>query len=125
MKIKSWRLRRAAFCAFACCLTSAFADTPDWAAQTADLDSQTAELESRVISWVAPQSNDDGSVLDDLLGYYVYIGDSPDTMVPYTFTSALTQSWVYQFVPNGVHYLAVTAVNFDGVESEMSPTVEL
>lgn len=111
MKFKFSRLRGAAFCAFACCMTSAFADT--------------AALNVRLISWAAPKANEDGSVLDNLMGYYVYIGDSPGTMVPYTFTPSLTRFWVYQYVPHGVHYLAITAVNVDGVESEMSPIVML
>ncbi len=46
-------------------------------------------------------------------------------MVPYTFTPSVTRFWVYQYVPHGVHYLAITAVNVDGVESEMSPIVML
>jgi hypothetical protein len=111
MKFKFSWLRRAAFCAFACCITSAFADT--------------ANMNVRLISWAAPRGNEDGSPLDNLMGYYVYIGDSPGTMVPYTFTPSLTRFWVYQYVPHGVHYLAITAVNVDGVESEMSPIVML
>ena len=46
-------------------------------------------------------------------------------MVPYTFTPSVTRFWVYQYVPHGVHYLAITAVYVEGVESEMSPIVML
>ena len=113
MKLKFLQLRRAAFCAFACCMTSAFADTPTTV--------------SRLISWAAPLGNEDGSPLDinNLAGYYVYVGDSPATMVPYTFTPSLTRFWVYQYVPRGVHYLAISAIYADGNESELSPIVML
>jgi hypothetical protein len=112
MKFKFSWLHRAAFCAFACCISSEFAD----AASTMNV---------RLISWAAPRGNEDGSPLDNLMGYYVYVGDSPGTMIPYTFTPSLTRFWVYQYVPKGAHYLAITAVNVDGIESEMSPIVIL
>ena len=112
MKFKLSRLRRAAFCAFACCISPVFAD----AASTMNV---------RLISWAAPQGNEDGSPLDNLIGYYVYVGDSPSTMIPYAFTPPLTRFWVYQYVPKGAHYLAITAVNVDGIESEMSQIVIL
>ena len=104
-------LPRAVVLAFACSIAPAFADT--------------AAVNVRLISWAAPQGNEDGSPLENLLGYYVYVGDSPATMIPYTFTPSLTRFWVYQYVPKGAHYLAITAVNVDGIESEMSQIVIL
>jgi hypothetical protein len=79
----------------------------------------------RLISWDAPLDNEDGSPLDDLMGYYIYVGDSPGTMVPYYFTTSLRQYMVYEYVPKGAHYLGITAVNVDGIESEMSRIVIL
>jgi hypothetical protein len=112
MKFKFSRLRRAAFCAFACCISPAFADA-------------VPTMNVRLISWAAPLENEDGSPLEDLMGYYVYVGDSPGTMVPYYFTTSLRQYMVYKYVPKGAHYLGITAVNVDGIESEMSQIVIL
>jgi hypothetical protein len=112
MKCKSMRRRLAAFCAVGCCVSAAFADT-------------VPAMNVRLISWAAPRSNEDGSPLDDLLGYYVYVGNSPSTMVPYYFATTLDRFMVYNYVPKGAHYLGITAVNVEGIESEMSQIVIL
>jgi hypothetical protein len=112
MKFKYSRLpRAAAACALAFFGSSAFADTTP------------QPLELHVVAWDAPWTNDDGSPLTDLVGYYIYMGASPQTMVPYYFTTSLEQFMVLRFPPGGTRYFGVTAVNVEGVESVMSGIV--
>ena len=111
MKFKVSRLRRAAFFCLTFVLASAFA-------QTADL-----PFDIRILSWAPPQANEDGSPLTDLAGYYIYTGDSPDTLVAHYFSAPGQLGMVLYYPLGGVHYFAVTAVNADGIESAMTPVV--
>jgi hypothetical protein len=105
MKSKFARLRIAALVGIAC--TSACAADP---------------FRTLTLSWSFPTQNTDGSPLMDLQGYYVYVGLTPETLVPLFYTIA----------PNAVvgtgpvpRYFAVTAVNTSGFESDLSAIVSL
>jgi hypothetical protein len=111
MKSKVTRLRRAVFF----CLTGLI---PTAFAQTANM-----PFDVRIISWAPPAANSDGSPLTDLAGYYIYTGDSPDTLIPHYFSAPEKLGMVIYYPPGGVHYFAVTAINVDGVESVMTPVV--
>ena len=106
MKAKISRLSWAALVCLACCFCAARADT-------------AALAQSWGLSWEAPTCNEDGSPLTDLLGYSVYVGSSPDTLVPY-FLAASIRGMRFAFPPGDIHYFAIAAVNADGVESQMS-----
>jgi hypothetical protein len=111
MTSKISRLRRAAFYCFAVMSASAFAD------------SAFAQTAFRMVSWAAPATNEDGSPLTDLMGYYIYTGDSPESLIPRYFSTP-DELRMLLVLPNaGARYYAVTAVNVDGVESEMSPVM--
>ena len=105
MQCKFSRLCRAAFFCLTCWFSPVHADTQSW-----------------VLNWEAPTVNDDGTPLTDLIGYYVYVGTSPDALVPY-FLSASLLGMRFAFPAGDTHYFAVAAVNADGVESEMSAIV--
>lgn len=105
------RLRRAAVFCLTCWFSPAFADPA------------AVPYEIRIISWAAPLANDDGSPLTDLAGYYIYTGNSPDTLVPHYFSAPGKLGMVLIYPPGGTHYFAVTAVNVDGVESAMTQVV--
>ena len=111
MKLKVLRLRAAALGGFACLISSAFADTA------------SVSYEVRTLSWAAPAANADGSPLTDLAGYYIYTGNSPDSLVPHYFSAPGKLGMVLIYPPGGTHYFSVTAVNVDGVESSMTPVV--
>jgi hypothetical protein len=108
MKSKFARLRiAAALVGIACTFSTAFAAEP---------------FRTLTLSWSFPTENTDGSPLMDLQGYYVYVGLTPETLVPLFYTIA----------PNAVvgtgpvpRYFAVTAVNANGVESALSAVVSL
>ena len=105
MKFNFSRLCRAAFFCLVCWFSPVHAETQSW-----------------VLNWDPPTSNEDGSALTDLIGYYVYVGSTPDTLVPY-FLSAALRGMRFAFPEGDTHYFAVAAVNADGVESEMSAIV--
>lgn len=104
MKFKFSRLRRAAFCCLVGLVSPAFAQTS-----------------VAVLSWSEPPTNDDGSPLTDLAGYYIYSGSSPDALIPTLFVQ---RGWVVLYYPIGsARYFGVTAINVDGSESAMTPVV--
>jgi hypothetical protein len=107
MKSKVWRLPLAALFAFACADSTAFADygLPV------------------VLTWTPPVLNDDGTPLLDLAGYYIYMGASPDSLIPAFFTNADVPRISLLFPLGSVQYFAVTAVNANGIESAMTPVV--
>lgn len=107
MKSKVRRLRVAALFAVACAVSPAYADygLPV------------------VLAWTPPEFNVDGSPLSDLAGYYIYMGASPDTLIPAFFTTADVPTISLLFPQGDVHYFSVTAVNVEGVESDMTPVV--
>jgi hypothetical protein len=107
MKSKVWRLPLAALFAFA------FVGSPTFADDGLPF----------VLVWTPPTANADGSPLLDLAGYYVYTGNSPDTLIPSYFTNWSVPAIVLRYPPGGVHYFGVTAVNVDGIESTMTPVV--
>ena len=101
MKAKVARLRLAALVGIACTFSTAFAAAP-----------QTFSL-----TWASPATNEDGSVLTDLQGYYVYVGLTPETLAPLYFTSSSTAVFGVAAVRR---YFAVTAVNTSGGESALT-----
>ena len=113
MKFNSVRLLGAAVLSFACLTSSAVADT------TTDEVDETLH----VITWGAAGANEDGTPLTNLAGYYLYVGTSPETLVPAFYTTSLQQSTMWWYPKGTARYFAVTAVNWDGVESQMSAIV--
>jgi hypothetical protein len=105
MKSKVARLRLAALVGIACTFSTAFAADPY----------QTFSL-----TWESPTANEDGSPLTDLQGYYVYVGLTPDTLLPLYFTSSATVVFGMATFPR---YFAVTAINTSGLESVLSAVV--
>ena len=75
------------------------------------------------LSWEMPSSNVDGTPLVDLLGYYIYVGDSPDGLMPMWFVPADLSNLQVAYVATGDYYFAISAVNADGVESDRTGPV--
>lgn len=70
------------------------------------------------VTWAAPTLNDDGSPLTDLKGYVVLLGTQSgvyDRSIPVSDPKALQYS--VEGLLAGQYYVAVKAVNLDGVES--------
>ena len=107
MKSNFWRQRLAAVFAFACVMSPTFAD----------------DGMPILLVWTPPTANDDGSVLSDLAGYYVYTGTTPDTLIPSYFTNVSVPAIVLRYPQGSVHYFGVTAVNVNGIESAMTPVL--
>ena len=110
MKVKLARLRLAALVALVCTSATALADD-QWQYQTI------------LLSWDGPTENVDGTPLTDLQGYYIYAGDSPETMIPMYYADVPNESILLSYWNATTRYFAVTAVNFDGIESRLTGTI--
>ncbi len=109
MKDKFVRLLGAAVVSSACLIATASADIQP--------------MELHIVSWEAPAANEDGSPLTNLAGYYVYMGSSPEMLVPYYFVTSLQQRMELWYPHGTTRFFAVTAINVDGVQSQMGPIV--
>jgi hypothetical protein len=103
MRSKIAWLRLAALVGIACTFSTAFA---------AD------SYRTFTLTWNSPTQNEDGSPLTDLQGYYIYVGQSPEALLPTYFTAS--QSVVLGQTGFGPRYFAVSAVNTSGVESALT-----
>src|ERR1700730_9347142 len=75
------------------------------------------------LTWTPPTENGHGSPLTDLMGYYIYSGASPDTMVSLYFAPFGRSSFELTRLAMGTYYFGMTAVNNDGVESAITGAV--
>lgn len=79
--------------------------------------------QSANLTWTPPTQNTDGTPLTNLAGYKVYRGPAPTQ-----FTASVTlqgggsAAYVWNDLPAGTHYFAVTAINTANVESAFSNT---
>ncbi|MEJ2621071.1 MAG: putative Ig domain-containing protein [Candidatus Thiodiazotropha sp.] len=89
--------------------------------------SQTTPTTGSVsLSWVAPSTRTDGSVLElnELSGYRLYMGTSADNLSPvldlddYTLTDHVMEN-----LESGTYYFAITAYDQSGNESDLSNVV--
>jgi hypothetical protein len=78
------------------------------------------------ISWIPPTTNSDGSALTDLEGYRIYVGSTPNRLVPILGLEnpALT-SYLLEGLSTGLNYFAMTAIDSRGMESKLSEVVEV
>ena len=80
----------------------------------------TVTVESTSLAWQAPASNTDGSELTDLAGYNLYYGTESGR---YSQVKPLRDPSKTSFelpVEPGTYYLAMTAYDASGNESELS-----
>jgi hypothetical protein len=85
--------------------------------------SESGQL-SMTVYWVPPTLNDDGSLLTDLEGFVVLLGSQRgvyDRAIPVDNPKASQHS--VESLVAGQYYVAVKAVNRDGVESMVSAEV--
>jgi len=76
------------------------------------------------ISWLPPTTNTDGSVLTDLAGYRIYVGKTPNQLVPIlALDNAAVTSYLLEGLSAGLNFFAMTAMNARGVESNLSPVI--
>ena len=79
---------------------------------------------SITLSWVAPTLNTDGTILNDLAGYYVNYGTSATALnQTATVTGATSTTTTITNLSSGTYYFSVTAYSSAGTESAPSATV--
>lgn len=73
------------------------------------------------LSWTPPVENTDGSVLNNLAGYRVFYGRTPDNLGQEVgIENPSVSRYTLENLSGGVWYFAVVAVNSDGVSSAWS-----
>jgi hypothetical protein len=75
------------------------------------------------ISWTPPTTNTDGSPLTDLAVYHIYAGAAPDRLTLKAVIGNSFTDLVIDGLSPGLYYFAMTAVNSQGAESELSTVV--
>ena len=74
------------------------------------------------LEWEAPMAKGDGSQLDDLAGYRIVYGRSPDDLDHSVYIGDPAQtSYEFTDLPQGVWYFAVIALNASGLEGPPTP----
>jgi hypothetical protein len=83
-----------------------------------------AATKSVSVAWTPPTQNDDGSTLTDLSGYKIHYGTTSKT---YTQSVSVNNAGLTRYqldsMPSGKIYIAMTAVNAAGAESDFSTEV--
>ena len=72
------------------------------------------------LSWTAPTTNTDGSVLTDLAGYRIYYGSSPTALTSAVTVSNGVTSYVIEGLTTGTWYFEVVSYTSTGAESAPS-----
>jgi hypothetical protein len=77
------------------------------------------------LNWLPPIENIDGSTLDDLAGYKIYYGASPDSFPNViSISNPGLSSFVIDNLPTNItYYFTITALNSRGIESRFSNIV--
>jgi hypothetical protein len=76
---------------------------------------------SATLTWDAPTTNTNGSLLTDLAGYYIYYGSSADALTQMaTLNDAQAISYVVDGLTPGTWYFAVQAFDSAGNRSDLS-----
>lgn len=87
---------------------------------------QSTGSESYTLSWVAPTENEDGSALEDLAGYRIYYGMvSGDYTETVELDSPGLTSFVLDNLAPGKHFLVMTAINSQAMESRYTAELAL
>lgn len=87
------------------------------------IDVTSVALGSLTVSWVAPTTNEDGSVLTDLAGYKLFFGTSANnlnTMVRIDNPSITT--YVVENLGPNTYFFSATSFNSRGIEGDLSDT---
>jgi hypothetical protein len=78
------------------------------------------------VSWTPPTQNADGSTLTDLSGYKIHYGtQAGDYTDSVAVNTAGVTSYTLDSLPKGTVYIAMTAVNAAGAESDFSKEVSV
>ena len=77
----------------------------------------------KLLSWQPPQLNEDGSPINDLEAYRIYVGlSSRNYGQPVELTDTTMSSYFLDLLP-GDYYISMTAIDIDGNESAFSNEV--
>jgi hypothetical protein len=82
----------------------------------------TGVTNSLMLTWSAPTTNEDGSLLDDLAGYKLYYGTQSGYYTEVIRVGAFTTAEISN-LDVGTWFIAVTAYDYWGNESDFSEEI--
>ncbi|HEX7115762.1 MAG TPA: putative Ig domain-containing protein [Steroidobacter sp.] len=83
-----------------------------------------AEENSAIISWTPPTENTDGSALENLAGYTIVYGNSPDVLhQSIRIDNPSINTYVIENLTAGTYYFGVRAYTTEDIESPLSNVV--
>jgi len=101
-------------------------ETVGLAGFTLNVTAASASTGSMTLSWTAPSLRSDGTALAvaEIAGYTVYYGEAPDSYTnAVNIDGASVTSATITELPTGIYYVAVTARDTEGRESEYSSAI--
>jgi len=119
-----WFAIASVFCAIAIISNAAFSAGSDRVVDFRPTDSTSTEDVS--LSWSAPVTREDGDLLSlsELEGYRVYYGTGKDDLNALVdLNDSAETTYIVTGLSPGIYYFAVTAYDFDGLESGYSEIV--
>lgn len=78
---------------------------------------------SAILTWAAPETNEDGTPLTSLGGYKVYYGTTPGVFTSIVVVGPASSYQVTGLAKGEVYYFAVSAYDSSGNESDLSEIV--
>lgn len=89
---------------------------------------ESAELFSLRVSWVAPETREDGTIIttNEIAGYKVYMGlDDTDMQVVAETHKSETLSTEISELAEGIYFISVSAFDINGLESPLSDALRI
>lgn len=91
-------------------------------ASVEEIDSGSGGSNSLLVSWDAPTTNEDGTTLTDLAGFKLYYGTQPGLYSQVITVGNYTTTEIGD-LGSGTYYLAITAYDGYGNESDFSEEI--
>jgi len=90
-----------------------------------DLSVRPVSNGSVLLTWQSPSENTDETPLSDLAGFHLYWGTDPHEPSHSVTVGTNTLSYQFSGLSPGLYYFSTTAVNTQGMESDLSDAVAM
>jgi len=84
----------------------------------------SAGIGTATLSWEPPRRNGDGSLIENLAGYFIYYGRSPNNLnVTIKIPDPYVTTYTVDRLGPGTYYFCIVAFTAAGIRGSASPTV--